>query len=169
MQDPFDTLGLDRRFDLDDAQLHRHFLERSAASHPDRFTDPIEQADAADRSAGINEAYRVLKDPEQRANALLRLLGGASKEDDKSLPPDLLMEMMEVRERQEAAEASGDDGALRSLAAWARQQRQDHLGRIGRLFSQAAAGPDPQVLRQIRLELNALRYFQRMVEQAPAK
>lgn len=179
----FATLGIPVAFAVDLAQAHKRFIAESAATHPDRFTDPLDQADAAEKSAAVNEAYRVIRDPELRADALLTLLGGAGRSDDKSLPPDLLMEMMEAREKLEEAQASNDQAALRELAAWANRQRDEHLQRIASLFAQvipaggfpvnAAIKPDPAhpriapVLKQIRLELNALRYFQRMVEAAP--
>lgn len=168
--DAFATLGLPPRFDLDEADLHRRFIAASAGAHPDRHADPIAQAEAAERSAAINEAYRVLRDPESRAAALLAALGGPAKEEDKSLPPDLLVEMMAVRERQEEAVETGDAATLRELADWARAQREAHLARVAELFDQAqSAGPRERAdaLRAVRLELNALRYFQRMIEQSP--
>lgn len=160
MPDPFQTLGVERRFDLDEAELHRRYVAAAAEAHPDRYADPIEQAEAADRAARINEAYRTLSDPERRANALLIALGGASKEQDDSLPPDLLMDMMQVRERLEAAVARDDSGEQTALEAWAVDQRQAHLDNAARLFT--AEEPD---LQQVRVELNALRYVERMIEQ----
>jgi Fe-S protein assembly co-chaperone HscB len=170
MTDPFATLGVPAVFALDPAELHRRFIRASAANHPDRFTDPLEQADAAARSAEINEAYRTLGDPELRAGALLERLGGPGKGEDKSLPPDRLVEMMEVRERMEEAIADHDEAELRELALWADAQRAAHLKRIEGLFDASAKTASDQrdaLLKAIRLELNALRYFQRMIEQTP--
>jgi len=165
MTDPFAVFNLPHQFDIDQADLRKRFVKASAAAHPDRFTDPVEQAEAAERSSEINEAHRILKDPEARANALLALLGGPAKEDDKSLPDELLMEMMEVREKQEEAEASGDAAVLKELADWARQQRAEHLDRIAQLLREDASGED---LKEARKQLNALRYFERMIEQSSA-
>jgi molecular chaperone HscB len=160
MSDPFDFFSIEPRFDLDESGLQRRFIELSAAHHPDRFTDPHEQALAAERSAEVNEAYRILRDPESRANALLRRLGGSTSSDDKSLPPDLLMEMMEVRERQEQAQSTGDAATLAELRQWAADQRHQRAA--------AASPPDrPPLLDATRLELNALRYIERMIEQLP--
>lgn len=162
MPDPFAVFDLTPRFDFDEDELHQRFLSASAANHPDRFTDPLDQADAAERSAAINHAYRALSDPEARANALLALLGGPAAEDDKSLPPALLMEMMEVREELEAAAEADDRPALARLRAAAERQRQNHLDTLTRLFAQ-----EPIDGKAIRLELNALRYIERMREQMP--
>lgn len=175
MRDAFDIMDMPRRFDLDQKALHRRFIELSAAHHPDRFTDALDQADAAERAAAINEAYRTLSDPERRAGALLAVLGGAAKEDDKSLPPNLLMEMMEVRERMEEAIAEDDKATLAELRTWAEGQRRAYLDATAKLFDEALraraedAGADvSEALGAVRMQLNALRYFERMLEQMPA-
>ena len=169
-QDPFALFDLPQRFDLDEGQLQRRFIAATAANHPDRFTDALEQVEAAERSAAINEAFAVLMDPEKRGDCLLGLLGGPAKGDDKSLPQDLLMQMMEVRQRMEKAVADQDEATLAQLAKWAGEQRQAHLGRIGELFKQLESQADDDRAaagKAIRLQLNALRYFQRMIEQMP--
>jgi molecular chaperone HscB len=162
MSDPFELLNLEPRFDLDEAALERAYLTASAASHPDRFADPVEQADAADRSARINEAYRSLKNPEARAKGLLARLGGSPPGDDPPLPPNLLMQMMEDREDLEQAIANEDELALQRHRNWADEQRRGHLDRIAVLFTQA-----PVDGREVQRELNALRYIERMLEQLP--
>jgi len=171
MPDPFKTLSLPRRFDLDLAELHTRFIQASAATHPDRYTDPVEQAQAAERAAEINLAYAVLSDPERRADALLTRMGGPAKELDKSLPPDLLMDMMETREQLEAAVADQDHAEQDKLRAWAHDQREAHLKKIAELFAAAPSDADNQLpkdtAKTIRLELNALRYIQRMLDQMP--
>lgn len=166
MDDPFAALGLPRRFDVDLADLHRRFIAATATTHPDRFEDPVDQAEAAERSAAVNEAYRVLKDPEARAEVYLALLGNPG--DAKALPPDLLMEMMEVREELESAQESGDTESLQRLQAWAEEHRNDRLSRIAEAFRAIEAGGCPiENGKKARLELNSLRYFRRMLEQMP--
>ena len=98
---PYELFNLPQRFEVDEVLLHKRFIEACSVHHPDRFTDPMDQADAAERSAELNAAYQTLSDPERRADCLLALLGGAAKEQDKSLPDDLLLDMMQMRERME--------------------------------------------------------------------
>lgn len=160
MPDPFATLGLEPAFDLDKNLLQQRYLAATAANHPDRFTDPLEQADAMQRSAAVNEAFATLSDAEARANALLVLRGGPSKSDDKSLPPTLLMDVMELREELEQAVESDDDAAIGRLRAQAQDRKQQHQEAIARLFE--AEPFDPAA---VRLELNAMRYMQRMLDQ----
>ncbi|MBI1337157.1 MAG: DnaJ domain-containing protein [Phycisphaera sp.] len=169
MDDPFDVLGLEPRYDLDDRAMHRRYIEQGAANHPDRFTDPLDQADAAERTARLNEAYRVLKSPELRAEALMARWGGSAKGDDKSLPPELLMEVMETRESMEEAKAGGNQKKLDEIARWARDQREEALRGVAELLTQAGPMPQadrPPLLARCRVSLNVLRYFDRMIDEA---
>ena len=161
MADPFALLKIPPSFDLDLAQLEKTYLTESAANHPDRFADPIEQADAAERSAALNQAYRQLRDPESRARALLAAQGG-TKDQESALPPDLLMEMMEVREDLDDAIQRQDTEALKRHRRWADQQRAGYLDRLAVLFTQA-----PVDGLEVQRQLNALRYIERMLEQIP--
>ena len=170
MPNPFAILNLPPRFDLDDAELHSRFIQASAATHPDRFTDPVQQAQAAERAAEVNHAYAILSDPERRADALLTLMGGPAKDEDKSLPPDLLMDMMEVRERLEDAVSSDDQDELETLRAWALDQRDKYLKKVADLFGGVSAEAEAipsETAKAIRMELNTLRYIQRMLDQMP--
>lgn len=163
--DPFETLGIERRFVIDEDDLRRRFLKASAEMHPDRFPDPIEQADAVEKMSRVTDAYRLLCDPESRARELLRLSGLEEENNKDKLPPDLLMEVMEVREEMEAAIEASNRDALDRLRAWATDQRRQYLGQIAALLDD---GPlDPAKAGQTRLALNALRYMQRMLEQMP--
>lgn len=162
--DPFDILGLERSFRIDEEALRSRFLEASSRQHPDRFVDPIEQADAVEAMAKLTESYRVLSDPESRARVLLSLSGLELAEDKDKLPPDLLMEVMEVREEMETAIESGDQAELDRLRGWANDRRDRHLNHLASLFE---SGLDQGKASAVRVELNALRYMQRMLEQMP--
>jgi len=157
-------LGVERRFVVDEPALRHVFLKASAEHHPDRFVDPIEQAEAVERMSQLTDAYRVLSDPELRAKALLALSGLELAEDKDKLPPDLLMEVMEVREQMEAAIESGDQAALDRLRKWASEQRAGYLEKLEALF---AGELDQAKASAVREQLNALRYMQRMLEQMP--
>lgn len=161
MQDPFDRLGLEPRFDLDPAAIERAFLRAIAASHPDASAFPSDLAADAG-SADLTEARRVLDDPERRANALLERLGGPGKA-DRSLPDGFLLEIMAVREEIDEAPD------LERWSAWAEQRRANHVARVGEMFSKLQAGGssgDSEAIRgEIRTELNAWRYAERLIEQ----
>jgi molecular chaperone HscB len=153
--DAFDVLGLPAEFAVDAAAVNRAYLARSAALHPDLAAG---DESAPRKMAELNEAKRVVEDPERRANALLARLGGPSKEEDRSLPDGFLMEMMEVREQMEA-EGTAERG---KWEAWAKERRREAIEDVGAMFRAAA---DEGMLGAIRRRLNAWRYIERMVEQ----
>lgn len=158
--DPFAVLGLPRRYDVDAAAVQRAYLERSAQLHPDAIGAAGVEGD--EHSAALNRAKQILDDPEQRAVALWRLLGGGGA-DDKTLPAGFLMEMMEIREQIEA----GGKGDWAKWESWAEERRGEYQRKVGGLFSQVstAAVPAPTILKQIKAELNAWRYIERLIEQ----
>lgn len=166
---PFETLELAPCFDLEEDELESSYMKLSAANHPDRFSDPIEQVEAVEKAAKINEAYQQLKDPERRANALLVTLGGPGPSEDKTLPPTLLTDMLEIREEMEDAQQSKDESKLNELRRWANTERTSQFNRLRKMFegvkSDAGGQPDEGALRDIRIQLNALRYIERMIEQ----
>ncbi|MBX3404469.1 MAG: hypothetical protein KF699_13745 [Phycisphaeraceae bacterium] len=169
--DPFAILGLPRRFDLDPMQVQRAYLARAAMAHPDLLpgggggdVGPGSGSSAMDPSA-LNRAKSVLDDPEQRADALLLLLGGPPREADRSLPDGFLVEIMDIRERLDAAVASRDTAVAAELEAWAAQRRAGHIRAAAELFGALPRPPSADALRAIRRELNAWRYIERMLEQ----
>jgi len=71
----------------------------------------------------------------------------------------------------EQAIAEQNTEALRDLADWARDQRTTQLAEIARQFDKASrsnAAVRDEALATVRLQLNALRYIERMLEQIPA-
>lgn len=162
MADPFDTLGLLPTFDLDAATLRHAYLARVAAMHPDSTGA---SADPGRQPAALNDAKRVLEDPERRANALLVRLGGPTKEQDRSLPPSFLADIMELRERVEGALASADPEIRAAIERDAVSRREAHISRVAALFHIAYSGPNPETLTAVRTELNAWRYIERLIEQ----
>lgn len=163
--DPFAALDLSRDYDIDRARLQRAYLTEAAKWHPDRFSDPVKRSEAEQRSAEINRARVMLEDDEQRADALLMLLGGPGKSDDKSLPDDFLMEILDVRQELEEAMQSGDAQGKQKVEQWADEQRAAYRKRVAELFRSAGDPPDAETLQGIRLELNAWRYIERLIEQ----
>lgn len=163
--DPFETLGLPARFDLDAAAVDRAYLARAAACHPDLAGgDPDKAAEAARRSALLNGAKAALLNPETRARALLDRLGGAPGS-ERDLPDGSLMEIMETRMAVEEAAAGGDQAELARWRNWAAEQRRDYIDRVGNMFAVLGDSPSPEALSAIRRKLNAWRYIERMAEQ----
>ena len=154
--DPFEVLGLPPRFRLDAQELRRAWMRRVSQVHPDA-------AGSVGDGTYANDSFRVLADPITRAQALLLRLG-APGGDERAMPGGFLMEMMELRERADAA--SGDAIALASLRSHARETRSEAIERIALHFESVGEPPmTASVAQAIRVELNVVRAFDRMLEQ----
>ncbi|TWT45774.1 Co-chaperone protein HscB [Phycisphaerae bacterium RAS1] len=162
--DHFLLLGVAPSYDLDPDELRRKYLRLSRDIHPDRFGSGADAAAAVRASARANEALRVLTDPVLRAEYMLEVAGGPSAAADKSVPQELLTWALLVREEMEEARAGRDATALDAL------RRQVQSRRDAALLQAAAAArqlPGHEALRRdLRSGLNALRYYDRILEQS---
>ncbi|KAJ5730118.1 Heat shock cognate protein B C-terminal oligomerization [Penicillium malachiteum] len=98
-------------FKISTADLRREFLQHQSLVHPDKYAAGDLKQHAEGLSARINEAYRTLLDPLQRAQYLLREWHDidVTAEDaatNHALDADTLMEVMEVQETIEEVGAS---------------------------------------------------------------
>jgi len=162
--DAFDILKLSPRFDLTSAELQSAYLALSASLHPDAAS--IASPETDEKSSQLNAAKRALEDPESRADLLLLRLGGPAREQDRTLPPGFLAEMLEVREQIESDAASKDPEKIEAWEDWARARRKTHIAEVSRLFKRIESdGASPAFLKSIREELNMWRYIERLTEQ----
>ncbi len=120
MQSHFELFGIEPGFALDRAALDRAYREIQGRIHPDRFA----HAGEAERRASmqwttrVNEAYRVLQDPLERARHLLELNGvDVAFETNTAMPAEFLERQMTLRESLEAASEARDAAALDALRA----------------------------------------------------
>ena len=157
--DPFATLGLEPRFDLDPKSIEAAWMRRLRAAHPDRAGGGEDHSETARSAAALNEARAILRDPLRRGEALLTRRGDAGAGDSSALPPAFLPEMFEWRERAEEAMAEGEATAITALAREAERRRDEVLERLATAF---AAPESTAGAAAIRLELNVLRYFDRL-------
>lgn len=132
--DYFVFFGLPRKLTIDLADLERRFRELSRQFHPDYFYNATtaERLASLERSSYLNDAYRVLRQPVDRVEYLLKLEGVApagrqrAGADAPRLEPGLLEEVFELNEeldgirRARASSAAPADGLARRLAAAAR-------------------------------------------------
>ena len=109
--------------------LERSYREIQARIHPDRFAG----AGEAERRASmqwttrVNEAYRTLKSPVQRAKYLLEMNGvDVAFETNTQMPSDFLLRQLELREALAEAKDAATldrlrDDVLRDKAALERR------------------------------------------------
>lgn len=98
-------------FQIPTTDLRREFLQIQGVIHPDKYPSGDAKQHAEALSARINEAYRTLSDPLQRAQYLLREWHGIdvtaeNAATDHMLDEQTLEEVMEVRETIERVGAS---------------------------------------------------------------
>lgn len=157
MSQYFTLFQLEPQFDIDTDSLEQNYRTLAARFHPDRFASAsaFEQKQAVMMSSTINEAYRTLKNPTDRAAYLLRQQGiDADAPEHTSFAPEFLMQQMEWRETLAEARGGQDQTALTALdkeisgaqqelwqdlrEAFRRQQYEDaaQLVRQGRFFGQ---------------------------------
>src|ERR1700750_3274225 len=108
-QDYFSLFGLPAGYDVDPPALDAVYRALQANVHPDRHASATEAQRrlALQSSARVNEAYRTLKSPVDRAQYLLKLQGvDALSETDTALPQDFLEYQLE---RREAIQQARDD------------------------------------------------------------
>jgi molecular chaperone HscB len=126
LQNHFELFGLAPVFGLDKEMLEKAYREIQSRVHPDRFA----HAGDAERRASlqwttrVNEAYRTLKDPVQRAKHILELQGiDVGFETDTQMPTDFLLQQLELREELEAAASKKDAAGLDAMRARLRRQK----------------------------------------------
>jgi molecular chaperone HscB len=164
---PFETLGVEPRFDLDLRALEQNHRALSRTLHPDRHTGGTgtERRLALSHAIDVNDALRVLKDPVRRAEALFARLGVAVGDGREPKPSQaLLLEMMEAREELSDAARSGDITTVRRLAAEVARKRDAALA----VLSAAFEARSPEALERAVPALGELRYAKRFAEEAAA-
>jgi molecular chaperone HscB len=123
----FELFDLEPAYAIDTAALDQSYRDLQALVHPDRYASAgdAERRASMQLTTRVNEAYRALKDPVQRAKHILELNGiDVAFETNTQMPTDFLMQQLEMREELEAAVGKKDssflDGLKKKLAS---QQR----------------------------------------------
>lgn len=145
-------------FEISLPDLRREFLQLQNVVHPDKYPPGAAKQHAEALSARINEAYRTLADPLQRAQYLLREWHGidVTAEDaatKHALDAETLMEVMEVQETIEEVGASPE--AETDINALKEENEVRVLGCVGALARAFDAGD----LEGARRECIRLRFW----------
>jgi molecular chaperone HscB len=166
--DYFAVFELPHTLTVDQAALQEKFYALSRRYHPDRYAarPASEQQHALDLTAMLNDAYRVLRDPVQRAEYLLKQEGfDIGEQRSKDVPPELLEEVFELNVMLEELR-EGDESSRPQLVA----ERDRFVGMLNdvdaELRQQAemyGAGENRSVLAGIRGTLNRRRYIQNLI------
>ena len=134
MKNHFELFGLTPAYALDTESLERSYREIQSRIHPDRYAHAgdAERRASMEWTTRVNEAYRILRSPVQRARYLLELNGvDAALETNTAMPADFLTRQLELREALEEAEAKKDPGALERLRDALRVEREALKSALG--------------------------------------
>jgi molecular chaperone HscB len=166
----YEIFDLDRKLTIDSGDLQKRFYDLSRQYHPDRSQtkSAAEQQAVLDKSSLLNDAYRVLRDPIQRAEYVLKQAGfDIGEQRSKDVPPELLEEVFELNMALEELR-SGDDSARDQLE----QAREKFIGMrdeidagLSKLFAKYDAAKDRESLAEIRAVLNRRRYIRNLVNE----
>ena len=118
MSQYFDLFQLEPSFNIDTEALEQTYRALAARFHPDKFASAsaFEQKQAVMMSSTINDAYRTLKSPIDRAAYLLKSQNiDADAPEHTSFSPEFLMQQMEWRETLMDAQMEQNHDAIRAL------------------------------------------------------
>jgi molecular chaperone HscB len=162
--DPFATLGAPRRYDVDLQALERTHRQLSRALHPDRYvaSSAAERREALARAVEVNEAWRIVRNPLRRAEALLSLSGVALGENREASPgSEFLLEILEQREALSDARRARDRKAVQTLAEVVR-------GGMREAERELSSGLAAGVREPLIGTLGKLKFYQRFLEEVSA-
>ena len=153
MSQYFTLFQLEPQFDIDTDSLEQNYRTLAARFHPDRFASAsaFEQKQAVMMSSTVNEAYRTLKNPTDRAAYLLRQQGiDADAPEHTSFAPEFLMQQMEWRETLAEARGGQDQTALPALDKEISRAQQELWRDLREAFRRQQYEDAAQLVRQGR-------------------
>lgn len=164
MNNPFALFDLPVAFQVDSALLNERYLALQKSLHPDNFsaTSAQEQRLAIQKSAEINDALRILKDPIARADSIIALNTGETEnlEEKSNNDIDFLMQQMEWRETLENIENRKDTDELTAFAQEINQIRHAILSEL----STALDAQQWNIARAITDKLRFIKKLQTEIE-----
>jgi molecular chaperone HscB len=168
--DPFATLGLPRRYEIDLRQLESRYRELQKALHPDRHAGAgaSQRRMSALKAALVNDAYRALKDDLRRAEALLALYGAATAAGDQREDPQFLLEMLELREALSEARQSDDAKRVAELSAQVEAMQRSTRDELCAAFEALAEAATSAELQPAQRAVGRLKYFRRFLDEVGA-
>lgn len=166
--DYFEVLGLPRSPVVDTTLLQRRYYELHRRLHPDLFQTGAPEARQASlrNTAAVNQAFRTLRDPEDRGLYWLTLQGEALGSNNNRVPADLAALVFEVQEKLEdmrGGDPSGRD-ELVQIRTDLQQQRESLLSRLDDNFARwGGQNGDAELTRELKEILSQLAYLNTLI------
>jgi molecular chaperone HscB len=161
----FELFGLPARYSIDRSALDEAYGAVQTCVHPDHFAvaDANQKQMAMQWATRANEAYRVLKDPLQRAIYCLHLQGiDVQTENSTSMSPAFLMQQLAWREQLEDATTSKNTPALKQLYETLLNSAATH-------FTQLAHQLDTHAHQEAVTGVRQLMFIERILDQTRAQ
>ena len=158
----FEIFDLAPGFAIDLDRLTGRYRELQRLVHPDKYAHGSDQERrlAVQMAANINDAFRTLKDPVERALYLLRLQNvPVDDESARHVDPEFLMEQMELREA--LGEVRGSSYAAQDLSKIFETIDKLEKQTLGALAA-AFARDDAAALRSANEHVQKLRFIKRL-------
>jgi molecular chaperone HscB len=167
--DPFATLGISATYDVDLKDAEKKHRDLSRALHPDRYVSSgaSERRDALGRAVEVNEAWRIVRDPVRRAEALFtRASIKVGETNEPKASGAFLMDILEQREALADAKAQRDRKAIDALSRDIEARLASTQSALAAGFTSAAG--DPARLEPLVPRLGELRFYRRFLEEVSA-
>jgi molecular chaperone HscB len=171
--DYFAFFGFEKSLTLDADELQRRYYMLSRQLHPDRYTraTETERNFSLEATSILNDGYRVLRDPVQRAEYILKESGfNIGEQRSKDVPPELLEEVFDLNMALDELR-EGDTDAIPQLEE-SRKRFADLQNEVDaelhEKFLQHDAAPElerHEILSSIRSILNRRRYIRNLIQE----
>lgn len=166
---PFALFDLPVAFSLDKSQLSARYLSLQKSLHPDNFAahSAQEQRLAMQKSAEINDALHILKDPILRAEAIIRIHTGEAQDLEQKSQKDMafLMQQLEWREQLESIEMAKNEAKLTAFSADISQENQRLLTEIEQALNAEHWQQAAQIADKLRFIKKLIVEIERIEEQ----
>lgn len=149
----FQLFQLPEKFSVDIAKLDENYRSLAAQCHPDKFASKsaFEQKQAMMMAATVNEAYRILSNPLDRAAYLLQQRGiEADAPEHTQFSSEFLMQQMQWREEIEEARQTNNADVLTQLAKDIKHEHRQLMQTLNTAFELNHLEQAADLVRQAR-------------------
>ncbi|KAE9539025.1 Fe-S protein assembly co-chaperone HscB [Ursidibacter maritimus] len=140
MANPFELFNLPVQFEIDSAQLSERYLALQKSLHPDNFSasSSTEQRLAMQKSAEVNDALHILKDPILRAESIIQIHTGENRDIEQKSQRDMafLMQQLEWRETLENIESAKNETKLTAFTQEIELEQKKIIEQLTNLLAQ---------------------------------
>ena len=167
----FEVLGLPRRLVVDTGELSRKYYEFSRMYHPDRHQNAnvSDRIAAINRTASVNKAFQVLKDPFQRGMWWLEENGEELGRDNNTIPSELIMLVFEIQDLLEQARSDTTGNVIKHVRRHredVERERRERFARLDDLYAtwdERDLAESPELLGELKALLSELSYLRTLL------